>query len=50
MHICYFQSEVEETQHALEAAQRLSEQLDKKQQTIIALKEEGNLYWGKEGG
>ena len=35
------QSELDETQNALQAAQRLSEQLDKKTEAIAALKEEG---------
>ena len=35
------QSEFDETQKALQAAQRLSEQLDKKTEAIAALKDEG---------
>ncbi len=38
---CVLQSELDETQNALQAAQRLSEQLDKKTEAIAALKEEG---------
>ena len=37
------QSELDETQNALQAAQRLSEQLDKKTEAIAALKEEGQI-------
>ena len=40
----YLQSELDETQNALQAAQRLSEQLDKKTEAIAALKEEGQTW------
>ena len=39
------QSELDETQTALQAAQRLSEQLDKKTEAIAALKEEGQALY-----
>ena len=39
------QEQLEEKSEALEAASRLSEQLDRKEEMIHALREEGNFLW-----